>query len=447
MLGLSLNLSGAAAEPQALWSRPALGRFISSPRILPSKGIALAIVEPETGAMPMQGESAALSESLIAVLDLATGASRHAIRPRIDGVQDPLSVLDLAVGDSVIAVLASDAGQDDARRYFILAYDAGSYAQLYRIEIPSPGYPRHVPNEGGHSLLIAGDHLLLSTRLRSRFARSEPTMLESTRFSGWPDHLDPVLLDFDLATGRFLRGLGLAEMDGTAKAGQSGPRLPGPDDLFDGVLARQETLFVSHPRPGDEGPPRLLGYDLTAGKPGPAAVIAGPEDRKLRLSAMDAKRAYYSAETPAAPEDGAVMRGELLAVPRRGGASPIRYSDPYAGDGGAVPLDALAEQFGQTGTLPFTGSLFPGEVQVSGGHVVASAPNTPGDRMGVTTLVIFEAETGARLAILTADRPDEASLGDGFALAGDLLLVSVRRDLDQRPDALHDLVLYRLDYP
>ena len=100
------------------------------------------------------------------------------------------------------------------------------------------------------------------------------------------------------------------------------------------------------------------------------------------------------------------------------------------------------------GQSPFTGSMFPGLITVSPDYLVAGVPNSPPSLDGLPLVAVYDIETGEQLDLfLPGSDPRQGLYIGNFDQGGDLLLSEVLDGSDGVDQSLHDIRLYRLDYP
>lgn len=435
VLCLVLAAPTAQAEPELVWLRQDAGRRVFAPVIVPSKGMALAIIMHSVDSTAFPASSDASGLSSVAAFDLATGETRHAVIPEIAGDRYPASLHDLVVGEDVFVVLAADEKGGDTRSYYAFAYDLDSFELRYTIKLPLADYPDHIPNEQSGVMQISKNHLLIATALR------------------WvSEDRDPLMMVYDLGTGQLQRVLGLQDLDPKAEPGWFGRRARAPDAMFDAAVVEGDTLLA--PDYGDlqkdEG--RVLSYDLSRAEALPEQHIPQQDDQSAFLLGADAERLYFSTAKDRALVDRARLdpislqhvmgQRDLVGVPRQAGAT-VRYADPFPVEGKMPTKSELIYAEAATGERLYTGSRFPSQVRRSGSYLVAAAPSAPLTDDGTMVLTVFDAASGTLLDVMAPRDPQTEFFGDEFDLRDDLVLVSVLQD----QEAVSRLALYRLRTP
>lgn len=191
--------------------------------LVPSNNIALTVIEDGDhgdGNPSLSYESARYK---IAVLDLSTGQTLHLIQPQIADQPDFWPISDLVADDRVIVALKSDSNGQ-----YLFAYDAGTFDPLWQVPVYAKDFPDHVVPEGlASTLLIAGDFVLVPTRLRGTY-----------------EDTDPLMQVYDLQTGDFVQSLGMMDIDSNAKPGWFGGRPAAPDHIFHNAVASGSLLLL-----------------------------------------------------------------------------------------------------------------------------------------------------------------------------------------------------------
>lgn len=435
-LGLLLTATGALAAPELLWRRADLGPAILSPTLVPDKGIGLAIVQHSADSVAFPADPEIYQLMSVAVFDLETGATRATIIPEILGDTYPATLHEIVVGEDVFVVLAGDESGGDSRSYYAFAYDLDSYEPRYTIKLPLADYPNHIPAEGIFSMQASDGDLLISTALRWAF-----------------ENRDPLMMVYDLQTGEFQRVLSLLDIDPDAEKGWFGRRPRAPDYIFDSAIARDGILHLpdyksdASGRHGAKGPARLLTYGLARGQALGSEPIPRQDDRDSYLFDVDREWMYLATVSGPISRQNLVQQGDLYAVPRQPGQTPIKYADPFPAEKEIVSqAEYLISQI-DSAPAPFTGSGFPGDMRRSGRFLMASAPTAPISPDGALALALFDAPSGTMLDVMIPGDPEIDFFGDQFDLAQDLVLVPIRSDQAFRSSRLQDLALFRLNYP
>lgn len=434
-LGLFLTAAGALAAPELLWRRSDLGPSIQVPTLVPSKGIALAMVEHSADSTAFPADPEVYRLMSVAIFDLETGATRASVIPEIKGDSFPATLHDLVVGEDIFVVLAGDEEGGDRRSYYAFAYDLDSYELRYTIKLPVADYPDHIPREMIASMQISDGHLLIATALR------------------WTiEDRDPLMMVYDLGTGQLQRVLGLQDLDPKAEPGWFGRRPRAPDQMFDTAIAEGGILFAPDYGNRDKGGARLLSYDLSRGQALPALPIARQDDQDAYLVGLDAERMYFSTHDDHALLDIVTIRNvmwqsNLFGVPRQAGQATLRYADPFPVTGEMPSESDLIYAEVTIGARPFTGSSFPGQMRRAGDYLVAAAPTAPLTDEGAMALAVFDATSGAQHYVMVPGNPGAEFFGASFDLKDKLILVPIRDDQEFRSRALQDLALFRLNDP
>ncbi|MFV0299753.1 MAG: hypothetical protein ACK5IP_02515 [Paracoccus sp. (in: a-proteobacteria)] len=409
--------------------------MIQSPTIVPSKGVALAVVEHSVDSTAFPADPEQFELRSVAAFDLATGETRHVMTPEITGDTYPASLHELVVGEDVLVVLAGDEEGGDTRSYYAFAYDLDSYEPRYTIELPLEDYPNHIPSELQPAMQVSDGHLLIATSLRRG--------VEDT---------DPLMMVYDLGTGQLQRVLGLQELDPEAESGWFGRRPRAPDQMFETAIAEGGILFA--PDYGDPGKEeaRLLAYDLSRAEALPEQPIAQQDDKDAYLVGLDADRMYFSTH-----DDNALLtpiahltrtwQSDLWGVPRQAGQATLRYADPFPVEGEMPSTSDTVYAEVTMGAHPFSGSSFPGLMRRDGRYLVAAARTAPLADEGATALAVFDATSGAQHYVMVPGNPQTEFFGDSFDLKDDMILIPIRDDREFRSRALQDLALYRLNDP
>lgn len=365
----------------------------------------------------------------IAVFDLQSGKRIEILVPRAKDSDQELTITSLTVGSDRIAAMAYD-GNSSPRQFFIFVYDAADRTLLHQLDFPEQ-YSDHAPEIGTpDSLLITGEHLLVKTALRDRI-----------------DNNDPVMLQYDLASGAFVRGIGLMEFDPNAEKGWFGPRSSTPDYFFANAVTAEGVLFTA-PMPWDQPEPvTVLAFDLDRDEVGDALPTVDGTGRFATLAAVDGNNLFYTLTPPLATQQNVIAVGAAIRVERDTGKVLATYSDPFAPETGDMSMNEFIASHAATGVKPYAGSRFPEGFSVSEDYVVASAPNAPvSDNPGAGAVVIFDVETGKPLSLILPEAAGhETHFGRVFAHQGNLVLISTQNNIPSPERGAQELVLYSID--
>lgn len=405
-----LSTTPSFAEPKRLWSLPLgdLSRSVVDTALAVDQNRAIVAIND-------------FSQNQLWLIDLETGE----IAERLFPTPDYRYITAVAADEDHFIVLSENGEGASKRRFQIAIYDFETLELGHTLLIPDEvlelGYNHRYEFNG---FMLDGNNILLS-------------VTQDDLTQNWK-----TLLQFDLASGSFVRGIGrnhiLPKAENETEKGSTA-RLS-----YTSSFVANGTLYTNVSAYQDTSSPRVIGLDLDKGELTPPIAPFDGSPKYATLKSVDNSSAYY-ALTPEFSTSNIIQIGSAQRVDLKTNEVTATYPDPFAPEDTELTFDDFVYRNITTGLRPYTGSWYPEEISISEGYFIATAPNAPAGGPESSGAIVIYALDGQPYSILGSAQPQpDLYFGREFVHSGQFILTT-DRTIGSESSQDRSLVLFRLD--